>query len=109
MSAGNDIKNDIGILEERMEELNLRSNITARSGPRSLPPYTTVNGVSETDSNGYKSLGEYRDSDIIRNIFEKCVLDHPTPIQEKRLLLAQLIDLIKQGQTEAIVFNFKYV
>ncbi|XP_068894094.1 CLIP-associating protein 1-A isoform X5 [Tenebrio molitor] len=107
MSVGNDIKNDIGILEERMEDLTLRPNFNSRSGPRSLPPYTSVNGISETDSNGYKSLGEWKDSDIVKTIFEKCVVDHPTPIQEKRLLLAQLIDMIKQGQTESIIQNFK--
>ncbi|XP_063908191.1 CLIP-associating protein isoform X3 [Zophobas morio] len=107
MSIGNDIKSDIGILEERMEDLTIRANFNSRSGPRSLPPYTSVNGITETDSNGYKSLGEWKESDIIKNIFEKCVVDHPTPVQEKRMLLAQLIDMIKQGQTESIVQNFK--
>ncbi|XP_008196426.1 CLIP-associating protein isoform X5 [Tribolium castaneum] len=107
MSVGNDVKNEIGILEERMEELNIRANFNSRSGPRSLPPFTSVNGISDSDYNGYKSLGEWKDTDIIKNILEKCVVDHPTPIQEKRLLLSQLINMIKQGQTDAVIQNFK--
>lgn len=55
MSAGNDVRNDIAVIEEKMEDLNIRH---LRSGPRSLP-YTNINGVSETDSNGCRSLGRY--------------------------------------------------
>lgn len=57
MSIGNDIKNDIGILEERMEDLTIKPQFNIRSGTRSLP-YTTVNGITETDSNGCRSLGK---------------------------------------------------
>lgn len=55
MSLGNDIKNDVTALEERMEELTIRPNYTARSGSRSLP--YTINGI-ENDSNGYGAIGK---------------------------------------------------
>ncbi|KAJ8928598.1 hypothetical protein NQ314_018804 [Rhamnusium bicolor] len=109
MSIGNDIKNDIGILEERLEDLSIKPHFNIRSGARSLP-YTTVNGVTETDSNGCRSLGEIKDSEhIVTSIIENCVVDVPTPKEEKRKLLAQLIDLIKLGQTEHIKQNFKKI
>lgn len=57
MSIGNDIKSDIGILEERMDDLTIKPQFNIRSGTRSLP-YTTVNGITETDSNGCRSLGK---------------------------------------------------
>lgn len=45
------------LIEEKMEDLTLRPNFNIRSGPRSLP-FTSVNGVTETDSNGFRSLGK---------------------------------------------------
>lgn len=57
MSIGNDIKNDIGILEERIEDVTIKPQFNIRSGTRSLP-YTSVNGITETDSNGCRSLGK---------------------------------------------------
>lgn len=56
ISQMSDNMKDNVIIEEKMEELTLRPNFTIRSGPRSLP-YTSVNGVTETDSNGFRSLG----------------------------------------------------
>ncbi|KAJ8925598.1 hypothetical protein NQ315_009438 [Exocentrus adspersus] len=109
MSIGNDIKNDIGILEERMEDLSIKSHFNIRSGSRSLP-YATVNGITETDSNGCKSLGEIKDSEqIVSSIIENCVVDVPTPKEEKRKLLRLLIDLIKSGNVEHIQQNFKKI
>lgn len=49
---------DTALIEERMEELMIRPNFSVRSGSRSLP-YTNVNGVTETDSNGFRSLGNF--------------------------------------------------
>ncbi|KAJ8951227.1 hypothetical protein NQ318_010255 [Aromia moschata] len=90
MSIGNDIKNDIGILEERMEDLTIKAHFNLRSGTRSLP-YTSVNGITETDSNGCKSLGEIKDSQqIVSSIIDNCVIDVPTPKDEKQRLLLQL-------------------
>lgn len=48
---------DTTLIEEKMEDLTLRPNFNIRSGPRSLP-YNSVNGVAETDSNGFRSLGK---------------------------------------------------
>lgn len=59
MSIGNDnVAKEIASLEEGMEDLTLRPNfkLMKSGGPRSLP-YATVNGVTETDSNGFRSLG----------------------------------------------------
>lgn len=50
---------DITLIEEKMDDLTLRPNFSIRSGPRSLP-HTSVNGVTETDSNGFRSLGKKR-------------------------------------------------
>lgn len=112
--ANNDIMtkvDGVAILEDKMEELSLRGR-----GPRSLPPYgSTANGVGgggeTTDSsNGYKSLGDLKDTDFLKNILEKCVVDYPLPVPEKRLLLVQLVDTIKQGHCiEFIKLNFKWV
>lgn len=56
MSVGNDGKHDMVALEEAMEELHVRPNYTARSGPKSLP-YTVNNGPGG-DANGYITQGE---------------------------------------------------
>ncbi|KAG5871175.1 hypothetical protein JTB14_007902 [Gonioctena quinquepunctata] len=107
MSVGNDIGKEINFIEERMEELNIRPNF--RTGPRSLP-FAAVNGVSETDSNGFRSLGEIKDSEhVIMNIIENCLIDVPTPREEKRKLLIQLHEMIRTGQTEHVKKNFKKV
>lgn len=53
------IKDPTTIIEERMEELMIRPNFSVRSGSRSLP-YANVNGVTETDSNGFRSLGIFK-------------------------------------------------
>ncbi|XP_030763288.1 CLIP-associating protein 1-B isoform X8 [Sitophilus oryzae] len=104
MSVGNDIKNDICIIEEKMEELR---PFNVRSGPRSLP-YTSVNGITETDSNGCRSLGDIKDSDaVIKEVIERCCIDHITPIAEKRRLLNQVLDLIRQGHVQSVLVNFK--
>lgn len=58
------------ILEEKMEELTLRPNFNLRSGPRSLP-YSSVNGVTETDSNGFRSLGKWKIHK--NNLFTNCL------------------------------------
>lgn len=55
MSLGNDNKNDVAALEDRMEELTLKANYGSRSGSRSLP--YAVNGIQ--DSNGYSTIGLY--------------------------------------------------
>lgn len=57
MSAGNDVAKDLNLIEEQMEELTIRPNFSVRSGSRSLP-YSAVNGVSENESNGFRSLGK---------------------------------------------------
>ncbi|CAH1123842.1 unnamed protein product [Ceutorhynchus assimilis] len=102
MSTGNDLRNEATI-EEKMEQLNLG----ARSGPMSLP-YTSVNGVSEPDSNGCRSLGEIKDSDVIvKEVLEKCCIGHITSSSDKRRLLSQLLDLVRQGHIESIIENFK--
>ncbi|XP_049819238.1 CLIP-associating protein isoform X3 [Aethina tumida] len=107
MSLGNDVKNDVGTIEERMEELTIKGSLAAsRTGPRSLP-YNNVNGVSETDSNGFRSLGDLKESDVVSTILEYCLVEVPNPVEEKRQVLSQLIDLIKQGQTEHVISNFK--
>ncbi|CAH0551193.1 unnamed protein product [Brassicogethes aeneus] len=107
MSIGNDFKNDICAIEEKIEELNLRSNFeTSNSGSKSLH-LTNVNGVSDTESNGFRSLGELRDNDVVSIILEYCLVDAPIPMDEKIRLMSQLIELIKQGQTEQIIINFK--
>ncbi|KAJ8972441.1 hypothetical protein NQ317_000032 [Molorchus minor] len=109
MSIGNDIKNDIGILEERMEDLTIKAQFNLRSGTRSLP-YTTVNGITETDSNGCRSLGDIKDAEqIVTCIIDNCVVDVPTPKEEKQRLLLQLLDLIKSGQIEHVKLNFKKI
>ncbi|XP_066245678.1 CLIP-associating protein 1-A isoform X2 [Euwallacea similis] len=106
MSAGNDARNDITTIEERMEDLNIRQ-YSARSGTRSLP-YTASNGVTETDSNGCRSLGEIKDSDaVIRDVSEKCCIGHATPLSEKRVMLNQILDLIRQGHTQGVTENFR--
>ncbi|KAL3286277.1 hypothetical protein HHI36_000786 [Cryptolaemus montrouzieri] len=99
MSIGNDIRNDIAILEEKMDDMSLKS------GPRSLP-YCSVNGITKTESNGFRSL-DIPSSDIVKSILEVCVIDNPTHPREKRELLAQLKILIKKGQTESVKQNFK--
>lgn len=48
MSLGNDIKNDVAALEERMEELTIRQNYASTPG--------TVNGV-DSEINGFNNLG----------------------------------------------------
>nr|XP_023016802.1 CLIP-associating protein 1 [Leptinotarsa decemlineata] len=109
MSLGNDVGKDINLIEERLDDLHLRSNFNIRSGPRSLP-FPSVNGITETDSNGFRSLGEIKDSEhVIMNIIETCLIDVPTPKEDKRKLLIQLHEMIKSGQTEHVKKNFKYV
>ncbi|XP_060519972.1 CLIP-associating protein isoform X2 [Cylas formicarius] len=105
MSIGNDMRNDFAIIEEKMDELSIR-HFNVRSGPRSLP-YTSVNGVMETDSNGCRSLGEIKDYDsLVTDVIEKCS-DHRTPVVEKRKLLLQVLDLIERGKIESVIANFK--
>ncbi|XP_074035924.1 CLIP-associating protein isoform X2 [Leptinotarsa decemlineata] len=109
MSLGNDVGKDINLIEERLDDLHLRSNFNIRSGPRSLP-FPSVNGITETDSNGFRSLGEIKDSEhVIMNIIETCLIDVPTPKEDKRKLLIQLHEMIKSGQTEHVKKNFKKV
>lgn len=48
MSLGNDIKNDVAALEERMEELTIRQNYSSAPG--------TVNGI-DAEINGFNNLG----------------------------------------------------
>lgn len=55
MSLGNDLKNDVVCLEERMEELHIRQNYSARSCTRSLP--YSVNGIGDGDVNNHNNLG----------------------------------------------------
>ncbi|CAH1111377.1 unnamed protein product [Psylliodes chrysocephalus] len=107
MSAGNDVAKDLNLIEEQMEELTIRPNFSVRSGSRSLP-YSAVNGVSENESNGFRSLGEIKDSEqIVLSIIEHCLV--PVSIEEKRKLLSQLHELIKSGQTEHVKKNFKKI
>ncbi|KAL1513059.1 hypothetical protein ABEB36_002537 [Hypothenemus hampei] len=104
MSVGNDARNDVAALEEKMEDLNIRHFHVLSSGAKSLP-YTNLNGVTETDSNGCRSLGEVRDADaIIKEVIEKCSSASTT---DKRRLLNQVLDLIRQGHTQVILENFK--
>lgn len=57
MSVGNDVKNDIAALEERMEDLSIKQTFSPKSGNRSLP-YQMENGVKDNDNEKhYKSLG----------------------------------------------------
>ncbi|CAG9813465.1 unnamed protein product [Phaedon cochleariae] len=108
MSIGNDVGKDVNI-EERMEELNIRPNFHIRSGPRSLP-YAAVNGVTETDSNGFRSLGEIKDSEqVIASVIEKCLIDVPISKEEKKKLLYQLYEMIRSGQVEHVKKNFKKI
>lgn len=55
MSVGNDVRNDIANLEERMEELTIRQNFSNNTETQSLP--YTVNGIGDGDANGHISLG----------------------------------------------------
>lgn len=56
----------------------------------------------------FHSVGEIKDSDaIIRDVVEKCCIDHGSSMAEKRTLLNQVLDLIRQGHTQSIIQNFK--
>ncbi|KAK9875379.1 hypothetical protein WA026_007774 [Henosepilachna vigintioctopunctata] len=99
MSIGNDLRNDIVILEEKMDDLCLKS------GPRSLP-YVGVNGITNTEANGFRSLG-ISSTDIVKSILEICVIDGPAPDHEKRELMAPLVDMVQRGQIDSIKQNFK--
>lgn len=60
MSVGNDVKNDIATLEERMDDLTIKQTLLPKSGNRSLPYQleNAANGVKETENDkNYKSLG----------------------------------------------------
>lgn len=106
MSAGNDMRNDIAAIEEKMEDLNSRQ-FGLHSGPRSLP-FSGRNGVSEIDSNGCRSLGEIKDSDaVVRDVIERCCVDHTTSAADKRKLLTQVLDLVRQGHVQGVMDNFK--
>lgn len=57
MSLGNDIKNDVAIIEERMEELHIRPNYTTTSGSHAMP--YSVNGI-DNYTNGYGSISKLK-------------------------------------------------
>ncbi|ERL88765.1 hypothetical protein D910_06147 [Dendroctonus ponderosae] len=106
MSAGNDMRNDIAAIEEKMEDLNSRQ-FGLQSGSRSLP-FAGLNGISETDSNGCRSLGDIKDSDaVVRDVIERCCIDHTTSVADKRKLLTQVLDLVHQGHVQGVMENFK--
>lgn len=95
------IKNDVVMIEEKMDEMHIR-NINARSGSRSLP-YSSVNGVvGSEEANGFRSLTELKDEDVLKNVFEYCLVDNPIAEEEKRKYLSMIVKVIEQGQTKAI-------
>lgn len=55
MSVGNDVRNDIANLEERMEELHIRQTFNSNCETQSLP--YTINGIGAGDFNGHLTLG----------------------------------------------------
>ncbi|CAG9860441.1 unnamed protein product [Phyllotreta striolata] len=104
MSTGYDNTKDLTLIEEKLEEMTIRPNFNVRSGPRSLP-YTSVNGVSETESNGFRSLGERDSEQIVLNI-----IDNRSPTtEEKHRMISQIHELIKSGHTEHVIKNFKKI
>ncbi|CAH1986214.1 unnamed protein product [Acanthoscelides obtectus] len=110
MSVGNDIGREITSLEDRMEDLAIKTHFNIRSGSRSLP-YTAVNGVPEASSNGFRSLGDNEDSEqIVLNILDSCLVNNTTPSEEKRKLLLHLNELIiKSGHIEPVKKHFKKI
>nr|CAH7724241.1 unnamed protein product [Callosobruchus chinensis] len=110
MSVGNDIGREIPSLEDRMEDLAIKTNFSLRSGSRSLP-YTALNGVPEASSNGFRSLGDTEDSEqVILNILDRCLVNNATPQEEKRKLLLHLNEvIIKSGHVEPVKKHFKKI
>ncbi|VEN50087.1 unnamed protein product, partial [Callosobruchus maculatus] len=109
MSVGNDIGREITSLEDRMEDLAIKTNFSLRSGSRSLP-YTAVNGVPEASSNGFRSLGDTEDSEqVVLHILDRCLVNSAeTPQEEKRKLLIHLNEvIIKSGHIEPVKKHFK--
>uniref|UniRef100_A0A1Y1LZC0 TOG domain-containing protein n=1 Tax=Photinus pyralis TaxID=7054 RepID=A0A1Y1LZC0_PHOPY len=105
MSLGNDIKSDVITLEERMEELTIRPNYVSQTGCRSLP--YSLNGI-ETNLNGYSgTLDEADNEELIKKILQVCLVDNPASVTDKQKLLSQLVLLIKKGQVDAIIPQFK--
>ncbi|KAK9739077.1 hypothetical protein QE152_g9289 [Popillia japonica] len=98
MSLGNDIKNDVAALEERMEELTIRQNYASTPG--------TVNGV-DSEINGFNNLDDLNGEALVSRVLTHCQVDNPTDITEKRTCLSRLATLIRRGQTEYVVENFK--
>ncbi|XP_072390555.1 CLIP-associating protein 1-A isoform X2 [Diabrotica undecimpunctata] len=108
MSAGNDIGKDVTLIEEQMEELSMRPNFNVRSGSKSLP-YAAVNGVTETDSNGFRSLGDVNDLEqTVLSVIDSCYLADLTP-EERCKMFVRLQELIKSGYSEPIKRNFKKI
>lgn len=56
MSVGNDVRNDLANLEERMEELHIRPNYSINLETKSLP--YSLNGIGDGDANGHSNLGK---------------------------------------------------
>lgn len=105
MSLGNDIKSDVITLEERMEELTIRPNYVSQTGCRSLP--YSLNGI-ETNLNGYSGTTDEGDNEeLIKKILQVCLVDNPASVNDKQKLLSQLVLLIKKGQVDAIIPQFK--
>ncbi|CAG9837434.1 unnamed protein product [Diabrotica balteata] len=103
MSAGNDIGKDVTLIEEQMEELSIRPNFNVRSGSKSLP-YAAVNGVTETDSNGFRSLGDVNDNEqTVLSVIDSCYLADLTP--EERKILRIIIDKLDEKDIQVTVLQ----
>lgn len=109
-TGGNDNRPDPAVtgLEERMEELNIRQNfsvktsLTNKHNSSSLP--YTVNGISDTDTNGI-TIEDIKDNDVIKKMKE---IDMEDVLEnDKRVALAQLYLLITHKHMEPIKDNFK--
>ncbi|XP_065166997.1 CLIP-associating protein isoform X3 [Atheta coriaria] len=96
MSIGNnDIKNDIVAIEERFENLHVRSTYATHS----------MNGLTETDSNGYDK--EVNEEQVVLAVLEYCLVDNPLSTEQKCALLEKLVTVINQGRVEPVIQNFK--
>ncbi|XP_017770144.1 PREDICTED: CLIP-associating protein isoform X3 [Nicrophorus vespilloides] len=104
MSIGNDIKTEILAIEEKMDEIHIGASYTARltSGTHS-----SINGVNDNNSNGYDQMENLKEDELVTNILEYCLIDNPLANKTKRKLLEKLIIVIKQGNVESIILNFK--
>ncbi|XP_071053520.1 CLIP-associating protein isoform X4 [Onthophagus taurus] len=84
MSIGNDVKADVTLEEQ-----------------------ASLSSSNSTIVNGYNNIDESNGEVLVQRVLEHCVVDKPTPIADKRVYLSKLAELIKNGETEHVILNFK--